>query len=451
MSKNVKLKKGYDIKILGKPQKETDPNFRSKTYAVKPTDFFGLSPIPKIEAEIGQDVKAGDVLFFDKKKPHIKHCAPVSGELIEVRRGEKRAIVELVILADTTNKYRSLPPINVNSAARDQIIEYMLDNGLWPFLRQRPFNIIAESDETPKAIFISGFDTTPLAADVNYMLQGQTEYFQAGVDVLRKLTPGKVHLSTEGIGSPCDTFKNVMGVEKHTFTGKHPAGNVGVQIHHIDPINKGDIVWTIKPQDVLVIGRAIKEGKFNTERYYSIGGPQVKVPKYVKGYLGANVAQLLKDNLKNDHVRVISGGVLSGTIIGKDGHIGFFDDSVSIIEEGDQYEFFGWLLPSYARPSASRTFPAFLRPNKEYDVNTNSHGEPRAFVVTGLYENVTPMDLYPMQLLKSILYQDFDQMEGLGIYEVVEEDLALCEFVCPSKTDFQEILRQGLDYVRIQG
>ncbi|HRK28266.1 MAG TPA: Na(+)-translocating NADH-quinone reductase subunit A [Chitinophagales bacterium] len=446
---NIKLKRGFDINIKGKPQKEVS-TLKSRTYAVTPTDFFGISPIPKLLVNVGDEVKAGDPLFFDKKNPDILHVAPVSGEVVEIKRGDKRAIGEVVILADDKMTYRPLERMRISSASREEVVKHMLATGCWPFLRQRPYNVIADPEVTPKHIFISGFDNAPLAPDYDFVMEGQKEDFQAGIEVLKKLTSGKVHLSVNGKSTPSKTYAEAKGIELHTVSGPHPSSCVGVQIHHISPIAKGQVVWTINPQDVLVLGRVFNHGQFNTERFIAVGGTHVAKPQYFRTYLGASVESLTANNLTGNHVRFISGNVLTGTKIAQNEHLGFFHHQLSVIEEGDRYELFGWLLPSYPRPSLSRTFTGFLSPSKEYAVNTNTHGEHRAMVLTGAYEEVTPMDILPMQLLKAIITNNLDLMEGLGIYEVVEEDLALCEFVCPSKTDVQHILRNGLEMMREQ-
>ncbi len=449
MATTINLKKGYDIKIIGSPEKKIQTGFKARTHAVKPTDFHGISPIPKLLVQVGDDVKAGDPIFFDKKRPDIMHAAPVSGEVVEIKRGEKRSIAEVVILADDQVKFKDLERINVNSTSRETIVKHLLATGCWPFIKQRPFNVIADENETPKAIFVSGFSSAPLAPDYDFALQGYEQAFKAGMEVLSKLS-NKVYLGVPGATAASKAYDGLSGVTINKFNGPHPAGNVGVQIHHTNPIAKGEIVWTLNPYDVITIGNTFAQGKFNTERLIAMGGPVVNKPQYYRTYLGASVKSIAAGNLKEEHVRYISGDVLSGDTVDLDGHLGAFATQLSVLEEGDKYEFFGWLKPSYPRPSLSRTFGAFLRPNKQYNVNTNTHGEPRAFVVTGAYEQVTPMDLYPMQLLKSVLFRDFELMEGLGIYEVVEEDLALCGFVCPSKTQVQEILREGLDYMREQ-
>lgn len=447
------LKRGFDIKVAGRALKKVE-ELRSPTYAVKPKDLMGMTPIPKLEVEVGDEVKAGDKLFYDKKRPEIFYTAPVSGEVAAVNRAEKRSIAEVVILADDEVKFKDFGITDPTVISRDKVIAKMLESGTWPYLRQRPYNVVADPNDVPRDIFISTFDSAPMAPNYNFTLAGEGKAFQAGINALRKLTDGDVHLGMDANRKPADVFMKATGVEKHWFKGAHPAGNVGVQIHHVKPIKKGEIVWHIGPQEVVVLGRLFSQGKYDTRKLIALGGPVVKDPKYYSTYQGASVKALVEGKLNNDHVRYISGNVLTGTEIsisdGPEQHIGFYDNQVSVVEEGDFYEMFGWILPSYARPSISPTFPWSLFPDEEFDVNTNTHGEERAFVVTGEYEKVLPMDIYPVHLLKAIMARDFDKMEGLGIYEVIEEDLALCEFVCTSKVHVQGILRDGLDYMREQ-
>lgn len=445
------LKRGFDVKVAGAPQREVAGFLESPTYAVKPIDFIGMQPIPKMLVEEKQEVKAGDPLFFDKNKPEIVYTAPVSGEVTEIRRGEKRSIVEVVILADKQISFKEYGAANPNSLSREQVVERMLESGAWTMLRQRPFDVLADHNDDPKGIFISGFDSAPLAVNYNFTLQGEAVAFQAGIDALRKLTSGQVHLSLNAAQKPADTFQLATNVEKHWFKGAHPAGAVGVQIHHIAPIGKGEVAWHINPQDVVILGRLFTEGRYNTQQTIAVAGPVVGKPQYFKAYKGANAGALVdKGQLTSEHVRFISGTVLTGTAVEKNGHLGAFDRVLSVVEEGDFYEFIGWMLPSYARPSLSPTFPWGMYDKMEYDVNTNTHGEERAFVMTGQYEEVLPMDIYPQQLLKAIMARDFEKMEGLGIYEVGEEEFAVCEFVCTSKQPIQAILRDGLDYMREQ-
>ncbi|MEM7105583.1 MAG: Na(+)-translocating NADH-quinone reductase subunit A [Bacteroidota bacterium] len=447
--KSVSLTKGHDIRLLGKAEATIDEDAKPTTFAVKPKDFVGMSPIPKIEVQEGDEVKAGDILFFDKKRPEIKYAAPVSGEVARITRGEKRSINEVVILSDKKMKYRKFGKFDYENATREEIVDRLVESGLWPFLRQRPFNTVPEPSEVPRDIFISTFDSAPLAPDLNMVVEGREAAFQACLDLLNKLTTGKVHLGLDARGEekPSPAFCEAKGVEGIWFKGPHPSGNVGVQIHHIAPVNKGETVWTLGVQEAITIGNFVLNNQYEAERVVVLTGNEVKSPRYFRTHLGANVDAFLKDNLKNDNVRVISGDVLSGKKIEVDGHLSFYDDQITVVEEGDKHEMFGWLLPLSPRPSISGTFPKFK--DFDYEVNTNTHGEPRAFVVTGQYESVLPMDIYPQHLFKAILVNDFERMEGLGLYELAREDVALCEFACTSKQPLQDILDRGLEALRL--
>lgn len=433
-----------NLKLLGsgKPVRLDLPSPR--TFAVRPLDVPGMEPIPRLVRQVGQTVLAGDPVLASKANPEVVFTSPVSGDLVEVRRGAKRAITEVVIEAGKQLEFRSFSKPRLES--RDQIVQVLLTSGAWMLLRQRPYNTFADPAVTPRDIFISCFDSAPLAPDTGFLLEGREEAFLIGLRALRSLTSGDVHL---GVGPQAsDLFRRAEGAKVHTFDGPHPAGAVGVQIHHVAPISKGEVVWTIKPQDVAIIGTLVSEGIFDARRTVALTGPQLLRTGYVETRLGAAVAPFAADNLKPGKVRMISGNVLTGKVVQPEGHLGHFDDHFTVIEEGDQPEFLGWLLPSYPRPTLSRTFLSYFFPQREYAVNSNPHGELRAFVMTGEYERLVPMDLYPQHLLKAILARDFDQMEGLGIYEVVEEDLALCEFACTSKQPVQAILREGLDWMR---
>jgi Na+-transporting NADH:ubiquinone oxidoreductase subunit A len=446
------LKRGHDILLEGEAAKTIDDRTQAATFALQPPNFVGIAPIPKVLPEVGDSVKAGEVIFFDKARPEVKWVAPVSGEVIAINRGEKRAITEVVILADKEIKYRELDAPDPESCSREELVSFLLESGAWPLIRQRPFNVLADTDEAPRDIFISTFDTAPLAPDLNFVVEGRETAFQKGLDVLSKLTSGKVYLGLDGRGlqPPHRAFIEAQGVEQHYFHGKHPAGNVGVQIHHIKPIGPADKVWTLGVQEVITLGALFIEGRFNAERVVALTGAELKAPQYVRTYIGANVGALVKGNLSNDHVRLISGDVLSGAHKTEEQFLDFHDDQVSVVLEGDDYELFGWLLPSLNTPSISRTFPAAFLPSMKFRADTNTHGEKRAFVVTGNYERVLPMDVIPQELFKSILIGDFERIEGLGIYELCEEDVALCEFVCVSKQPIQEILRKGMDMMREQ-
>ena len=452
-AKVINLKKGYDINLEGEANRVLDVETPVSTFAVKPGNFIGMSPIPKVLVAEGDEVKAGDVLFFDKKRPDIKYVAPVSGEILKINRGAKRSIAEIVILADKEIKYRDLPDIDLEDCSRQDLVNYLLDSGAWTMIRQRPFDIVADPADVPKAIFISTFDSAPLAPDLDYVVEGKGEAFQRGLDVLAKLTPGIVHLGLDA-GSeepPSPVFTGATGVQINWFRGPHPSGNVGVQIHHVDPIAANEKVWVLGVQEVITLGSVITEGRFNAERIVALTGAEFKTPKYVATFLGANIENFVKEGLNSEHVRYVSGDVLSGREISAEGFLNYYDDQVTVLEEGDSYELFGWLLPLSPRPSVSKTFPNGLYGDLKFRANTNTHGEKRAFVVTGQYESMLPMDIYPQHLMKSILVNDYERMEGLGIYELSEEDIALCEFACTSKQPLQQILRTGLDMMRDQG
>jgi Na+-transporting NADH:ubiquinone oxidoreductase subunit A len=448
------LKKGHQIRLKGGAEKEMLKDSRITTYAVQPTNFIGLSPIPKMNVEVGQEVKAGDSLFFDKKQPKIQFCAPVSGEVVAVNRGEKRAITEVVILADKDIQHRDLGQIDVEAASREEIVTYMADHGLWPLIQERPFQVMPDLDTVPRDIFISTFDTAPLAPDLDFVVDGKEKAFQNGLDVLGKLTSGQVYLGLDANGkkAPSKTFTEALGVQKVYFKGNHPAGNVGVQIHHIAPIQSGEKVWTVGVQEVINIGQTFLKGQLDLSRVVAITGSEVDDTGYIATYVGANIGDLVKGNLEDDHtVRLISGDVLSGSQKVEAAFLDFHDDQITVVKEGDYHEMFGWLVPDKARPTVSRSFLSyFTAGKKKFEADTNTHGEERAFVVTGQYEHLLPMDIYPQHLLKSILTGDLERMEGLGINEIVEEDIALCEFACTSKQPLQHILRSGLDMMREQ-
>ena len=330
----------------------------------------------------------------------------------------------------------------------EAVKEMMLSAGLWPFLRMRPIDIIADPKDTPKAIFISSFDSNPLAPDNNFILDGKSAEFNSGIELLNKLTDGKVHLQTRK--SANDVFKNAKGVQVNFVKGAHQAGNVGVQMHHIDPINKGEVVWYINPQDVLILGRYSLTGKYDATKIVAVTGENIAERKYVKTLIGSSINSIIPCK-PAENSRVISGNPLTGSSVEADGYLSFYDSQITVLPEGNQYKFFlteGWLSAGFKRFSASRAYPTWLMSkSKEYAIDTNINGEERAFVVSGQYEKVFPFDIYPVYLIKSILANDIERMENLGIYEVAPEDFALCEFVCTSKINVQQIVRDGLDMI----
>ncbi len=442
MSIDIKIKKGLKIKLKGRAQKKLSSVNRSKIFALNPPYFHGI--LPKMALKVGDKVQVGDTVFYSKQQEQIKFTSPVSGEIKEIVRGAKRKILSVIIAADKEDSYKDFGIKIPNDLLAPQVKEILLESGCWAFIKQRPYDIIANPDDTPKAIFISAYATAPLAASHEFILEGREKEFQVGIDALSKLTHGKVHLSVDGNSS--SFLNDIEGVRFHKVNGLHPAGNVGVQISKIDPINAGERVWFISPQNVASIGSLFLTGKYNPTKVIALVGSQVENPQYYKVLQGTLISDFVAGKLIKTNNRIINGDVLAGTIVDNEGAIGFYDDEISVLPEGDHYSFFGW-MPFFGNNkfSMSRTFFSFLTPNKEYNLDTNLNGEDRAMVVTGEMEKVMPIDIYPMQLLKATLIGDIEKMENLGIYEVAPEDFALIDFVSSSKIEAQDIIRQGLD------
>ncbi len=446
MSKIIKIKKGLDINLQGKAEAKVTVLPMAASYAVSPLDFEGV--VPKLLVKAGEQVKAGDALFFSKNDSRILFTSPVSGTVTAVNRGEKRKVLNVTVQPDATQSFKEFTVPAIEKASKDDVTKLLLEAGLWPLIIQRPYGIIANPDDQPKAIFVSGFDSAPLAADNDVVLANDKANLQKGFDVLARLTSGKVHLSLNAKAEN-KVFEGLKGVEVHEFAGPHPAGNVGVQIHHIDPINKGEVVWTVSAEGVAMIGRLFATGKVDMTKTIVLCGSQAEAPQYYTIIAGAAMDSILAGRVKaqkeGDSVRVISGNVLTGTKVAADGYLTFYSNQVTLIPEGDKYELLGWAMPRFNKFSVSKAYFSWLCPKKQYDLDTNLNGGERPFVVSGLYDKYLPMDIYPVYLLKAILAGDIDKMENLGIYEIVEEDLALCEFVDPSKIEMQDIVRQGIN------
>lgn len=443
MSKDIRIKKGLNINLVGAAEHTTSKAVLSNVYAINLRDFYGITP--KMLVKEGAEVKTGEALFYEKSNDAMFFVAPVSGELIEIERGARRKILSIKILADKSQEQLSHASLDPQKASQEDIRSFLLKTGCWPFIRQRPYDLVADPDTTPKAIFISGYVTAPLAADLNYVLKGRKAELQAALTALGKLTPGKVHVS---VGKSGDSpLAALNGIELHRVSGPHPAGLVGTQINKIDPINKGELVWTLSPQDLVIIGEALLTGKFNPVRTVALVGSSVKSPRYYTTRIGAEISTFLyASGVNTKNFRVINGDVLTGSKSGQDGHLGFYNNTVTAIPEGDDYELFGWNKPVFDKISSTRALTfSWMQPNKKYDLTTNTNGEHRAFVVTGMYEKVFPMDIYPLQLLKACMVKDLDGMEQLGLYEVIPEDFSLTEFICISKQPHQQIIREGLD------
>jgi Na+-transporting NADH:ubiquinone oxidoreductase subunit A len=449
MKANFHLKRGLTIKLQGNAEKILSTCERASVYAVQPSDFKGI--IPKLLVQEGDVVQAGSPLFCDKMRQQIVFTAPVSGKVRAIVRGEQRKILQVVIDADSEISYLKFDtPDTADAAAiaalsREDIVALMLRSGTWAFLVQRPFGVVAAPDAVPSNIFISGFNTAPLAADSDFLVNNEGENFQIGINVLRKLTSGKVYLSLNADYPANKTFQRAKDVEKVFFKGRHPAGNVGVQIHHIAPMGKGSVVWSIQPQHVAALGRFFAGGEYDVSRVVAVVGSEVKKPRYYRMIAGGALS-VIDDLIKKGATpRIISGNVLTGANAGLNGYLGYYDTEVSVIPEGNNYEMLGWAMPRLHRFSSSRTYFSWLFPDKTYSLDTNINGGERALVMNGEYEKVLPMDILPAYLLKAILAGDVERMEQLGIYEVIEEDMALCEFVCSSKTEVQQLLRRGID------
>ena len=442
MANTIRIKKGLNISLIGEAKKEISA-INAGHYAIKPTDFLGV--FPRLLVKEGDPVKAGTPLFIDKYRENIIFTSPVSGIIEEISRGDKRVLEEIRIKSDEKVEFEDFGKADPSKSSREEIIEKLLRSGAWAMIRQRPYTIIANPDDEPKGIYVSGFDTAPLAPDYSMIVKESISDFQVGIDVLAKLAGAPVKL---GLPGGKTEFPSVSNTDITYFEGPHPAGNVGIQIHQTSPINKGEIVWIVNLQDVIIIGRLFAKGKYDTSLLLPFCGSEVKNPKYFKTYKGVSVKSLANNNINEGVVRIISGNVLTGTRIKSDGYLGFYHNMFTVIPEGNYFEFFGWALPGLNKFSFSKSFFSYLTPNRKYRLDTNFHGAERAYVMTGQYEQVFPMDIYPMQLIKACLAENIEMMENLGIYEVDEEDFALIEFIDTSKTEIQSIIRKGLDLIR---
>lgn len=449
MSDVIKIKRGVDIKLIGEAESSFAKPMAIETAAIKPDDFNGVRF--KLAVKEGDEVKAGTPLLYNKDHEQVKFCSPVSGEVAQVIRGAKRRILEIRILADKEIKYEDFGAANPNDLPREEIINKLAASGCWPLFKERPYNVVANPEREPKAIFISGFDSAPLAPRMQLLLEGQENEFQMGINALKKLTLGKIHLGLNENGPASPIFANIDGLTITKYDGPHPAGLVGVHINKLDPINNGETVWTITPEHVVIIGRLFLEGKFDARIKIANTGSEVIERKYHETIIGAAVKPFIADNITEGNNRVISGNILTGTKIEEDGYLSFYERQITVIPEGDKPELFGWVIPKTDKFSNSRTLPSWFQRQLgevKYRLDSGLHGERRAFVVSGEYEEVFPFDIFPVQLIKSIMTNDIEAMENLGIYEVVEEDFALCEVVCTSKIPVQKIVRDGLDMMK---
>lgn len=449
MLKEIKISKGLDIHLIGEAQLETKEVLTPKTVALKPLDYVGITP--KLLVKVGDRVEVGTPVFYSKEKPNVKFVSPVSGQVQEVKRGDKRVIQEIIITNDGQNTAKDFGQSSLAEMSKEDIKAKMLESGLWTLLRQRPYDVIPNEESVPKYIIVKGFESSPLASDYNYILKGEKAALQLGIDVLKKLTETTLYLSVNP-QTTCEDILSLQNVEKICFKGKHPYGNVSVQAEKISPINKGERIWYISLLDVKTIGQFFIEGRYNPIKTIALTGQEVKNPCYYKVIRGTSIEEIVKDNVNTEkHLRYISGNVLTGTRIENNGYLGAADNQITVIEEGDYKEGLGWVMPGFKKFSVSHTFPRgfFARCSKKpFSIDSNLHGGERAYVFTGEFERVFPMDIYPLHLIKACLSKDIDKMEELGIYEVDAEDFALCEVIDVSKTEIQAIVRNGLELMR---
>lgn len=445
MANVIKLRKGLDINLKGKAIKEKMTIGKVSEYALSPSDFTGITP--KVTIHEGDHVKAGEALFVNKNFPEVRFASPVSGTVTAVERGERRKVLCVKIKADEKQEFVDFGKRNVSSMNGDEVKKALLEAGLFGYINQLPYAVSTTPTETPKAIFVSALRDKPLASDFEFELIGNEKAFQTGLTALSKMA--KTYL---GIGAKqsASALVNAKDVEINIFDGPCPAGNVGVQVNHISPVNKGEVVWIVEPTAVIFFGRLFDEGKVDLTRTVAIAGSEVNNPCYVDALIGTPLSVLLKGKInQDDSIRIINGNPLSGSKTSIDAYLGAHTSTISVIPEGDHAdEMLGWILPRFKQFSVNRSYFSWLLGNKEYTLDARVKGGERRIIMSGEYDKVLPMDIYGEYLIKAIIAGDIDRMEQLGIYEVSPEDFALAEFVDSSKLELQQIVRNGLDMLR---
>ena len=443
----IKIKKGIDIHLVGEAKKEVR-NYEPQLFALKPHDFIGV--VPKMHVAEGDDVKVGTVLFHDKNNESVFFTSPASGKVKAIVRGEKRVILQVIVESDGKFETIDFGKADPSKLSRNEIVEKLVQSGTWTMLRQRPYSTIAKTQDEPKCIAVSMFDTAPLAPDNNFIVKDQMAAIKAGVEALAKLTKGMVYLNVnssetqQALASLNFSAKNVTITE---FQGPHPAGNVSTQLNVLSPINKGETVWYTYAQNLIAIGNLFLNGVYDSSRVVAFTGSEVKEPMYYRTRIGADMSGLY-ENIATENVRIISGNVLTGKKINGENFLGYYDSQVTVIPEGDHYQLFGWLAPNFKKFTSTNTMGASLCKKSKKVLDTNLNGGIRPLIMTGNFEKVFPFDIYPMQLIKACIIKDIDQMEELGIYEIDAEDFALCEVIDPSKTAIQQIVRESLEMLR---
>ena len=441
-----KIKKGLDIMLEGAAEQQLAVCPLAETYAVKPADFNGI--VPKLAVKEGCSVKAGDPLFVDKATEKIAVVSPVSGTVKAIERGERRKLLRICIESDGKLDYKSFNAPDPEKASGEEVHALMLEAGMAAFLRQRPYDVIADPEQKPKSIFVSAFSTMPLAADFSFVAKGREGDFKTGIAALSRIAPVYVGINPQQINSE---LLPITHAKVSVFSGPNPAGNVGVQINHIDPVNKGETVWTMGAEHVIMLGELFRTGKVILTRRIAVAGSMITAPAYVETLIGAPMTSIIGDKIKGTgHVRIIGGNPLVGERSGMDDYLGAFCTEVCAIPEGDDVnEAFGWIMPRLNQFSTSRSYFSWLfGKSKKYDLDCRIKGGERHIIMSGEYDRVFPMDIYAGYLIKAIITGDIDRQEALGIYEVAPEDFAVAEFVDSSKLELQKIVREGLDLLR---
>ncbi|MBQ7414343.1 MAG: Na(+)-translocating NADH-quinone reductase subunit A [Prevotella sp.] len=438
----IKLRKGLDINLQGKAEEKRIELKSNGQYALVPDDFEGV--VPKVVVKEGDKVKAGDALFVNKQYPEVKFASPVSGTVREVVRGERRKVLCIRVEADAQQEQVDFGKKDVTKMDGKAVVVALLEAGIFGYINQLPYAVSTNPSQLPKAVFVSALRDMPLAADFEFEVKGQEGDFQTGLTALSKIA--KTYLGC-GVHS---SFENYQNVEVTVFDGPCPAGNVGVQVNHLDPVNKGEVVWTVEPTVVLFIGRLFNTGKVNLRRTVALCGSEVKAPAYVDMLVGEELSTLLSNSYDADHhVRIINGNVLTGKVTTKEGFLGAHTSEITVIPEGDDAdEFAGWIMPRFKQFSVNRSYFSWLCGKKKYALDARVKGGERHMIMSGEYDRVLPMDIYGEYLIKAIIAGDIDRQEALGIYEVSPEDFALAEFVDSSKLELQRIVREGLNILR---
>lgn len=445
MANVIKLRKGLDIHLKGRAAETLMNIGKSDEYALVPDFFVGVTP--KVAVHEGDHVRAGDALFVNKLYPSVKFASPVSGTVTAIERGERRKVLRIKVKADEQQEYAVFEKKDVGALDSASVISSLLDSGLFGYINQLPYAVSANPEDKPKAIFVSALRDMPLAADFEVELKGNERYFQAGLTALSKIA--KTYL---GIGSKqkSKALTEATDVVVSIFDGPCPAGNVGVQVNHISPVNKGEIVWTVEPTAVIFFGRLLVEGKVDLTRRIAVAGSEITSPQYADVLVGTPLKSIIEGNVvRTDHIRIINGNPLTGRKASIDDYLGAHTSEVCVIPEGDNVnEVLGWILPRTRQFSVSRSYFSWLQGNKEYDLDARIKGGERHIIMSGEYDSVLPMDIYAEYLIKAIITGDIDKQEQLGVYEVSPEDFALAEFVDSSKLPLQDIVRKGLDILR---